>query len=631
MRTWIRSLFPRSSRPTARAFSRTRLGVESLDERAVPAGVSPGTGHLLANVEVTAVFDGYVPQSAPLTNFLNQIVDSPYLDQLGEYSTGGQTIGRGSFSGTDVGNSATRQEYLGGSWYTTTDDADITNMLDYEIAAGRVPAPDGNRLYVVYTQPGTVVNALGGSAGQVSNGSAGGKGFGGYHTSATDYSGRTYYYAVIVDPTGYPGGPPAGRTSLQTDTITTSHEMAEAITDPVLFTGWRDSSNSEIGDLAESIHPPGGTYATLDGFTVQKLWSNRLNTSTAAPADAVRYVTGVYNGVTSAFVLTANGVVEKLDTATGNWNPVTGSITNASQLVSASGSVYIVAANQGGSAQVWKYLGSGSNWQQITGSNYIGKLESVAGQLFLDANNGANWEIFQYSGSGMYWPQLTAPSTNVTRFAADGTSLYFIANNYNGAYQVYRYDVPTANWAQLTGSSTVTDLAAGGGHVYIVASNGGPNHNQVYRYDDWGMSWSQLTNSPSVSTIALAGTQLYVLANNGGPNQVFKYNGTGMNWTQLTYASSSVESIAAAGDGLYAQFYTGPLGTGLASFADSQVRKFGGAGYWDWSNVSGGNTVSGSLSSYGDQLQVETFDPDGYFRFRQYSQTPLSWYVPPAR
>ena len=115
MRTWIRSLFTRSSPRVTRPSPAARLGVESLEGRAMPASLSyQAGGHLLSNVEVTAVFDGNVPQAGQLTNFLNQVVDSPYLDQLGEYSAGGQTIGRGSFSGTDTTSIVTRPETYAG-------------------------------------------------------------------------------------------------------------------------------------------------------------------------------------------------------------------------------------------------------------------------------------------------------------------------------------------------------------------------------------------------------------------------------------------------------------------------------------------------------------------------------------
>lgn len=51
----------------------------------------------------------------------------------------------------------------------------------------------------------------------------------------------------------------------------TSHELAEAITDPVPGAGWYDNQFGEIGDFC-NIQPK-----TLGIYTVQKIWSARAN------------------------------------------------------------------------------------------------------------------------------------------------------------------------------------------------------------------------------------------------------------------------------------------------------------------------------------------------------------------
>ncbi len=47
-----------------------------------------------------------------------------------------------------------------------------------------------------------------------------------------------------------------------------SHELAEAITDPVPGAGWYDDANGEIGDMCAWQNKRLGDYL------VQKLWSN---------------------------------------------------------------------------------------------------------------------------------------------------------------------------------------------------------------------------------------------------------------------------------------------------------------------------------------------------------------------
>ena len=67
---------------------------------------------------------------------------------------------------------------------------------------------------------------------------------------------------------------------------------------------------------------------------------------------------------------TSRGVKVYLGSGT-NWTPLTGANTRVSALVSAKGRVYMLAANNGGVNQVWKYSGSGTNWTPVTGTNTV--------------------------------------------------------------------------------------------------------------------------------------------------------------------------------------------------------------------------------------------------------------------
>ncbi len=78
----------------------------------------------------------------------------------------------------------------------------------------------------------------------------------------------------------------AGDIGRRSETITLSHEMAETQTDPdgaVLSFGWFDNSNlshGEIGDLCE------GTEARLDGYSIQRMWSNEQSACVASGPQA---------------------------------------------------------------------------------------------------------------------------------------------------------------------------------------------------------------------------------------------------------------------------------------------------------------------------------------------------------
>ena len=69
-----------------------------------------------------------------------------------------------------------------------------------------------------------------------------------------------------------------GSATLDALTSTSSHELCEAITDPVPGQGWYDDANGEIGDICA------WQTRKLAGWTVQLEWSNRLNNWASEPS-----------------------------------------------------------------------------------------------------------------------------------------------------------------------------------------------------------------------------------------------------------------------------------------------------------------------------------------------------------
>jgi hypothetical protein len=57
-------------------------------------------------------------------------------------------------------------------------------------------------------------------------------------------------------------------------TGTSSHELCEAITDPVPGSGWYDNHDGEIGDICA------WSFKNVAGYTVQLEWSNLQNKCT---------------------------------------------------------------------------------------------------------------------------------------------------------------------------------------------------------------------------------------------------------------------------------------------------------------------------------------------------------------
>jgi hypothetical protein len=209
-------------------------------------------GPLLTNVAVFPILWGKAWQSAAIVTvsdqintFFDFILTSGLMDQLAEYSVPGKSIGHGSRTGSlnltdsEPGDSV--------------DDATIQQTLQSAIAAGTLPAPTANTLYFLYLPPGTQVTMSGGASCND---------FCGYH----EVSAGNIFYAVMP----FPGcaGCQGGLATLAALTSTSSHELCEAITDPIPGQGWYDDTHGEIGDICA------WQTKRIGDYTVQLEWSN---------------------------------------------------------------------------------------------------------------------------------------------------------------------------------------------------------------------------------------------------------------------------------------------------------------------------------------------------------------------
>jgi hypothetical protein len=211
-------------------------------------------GHLLTNVKVRTVFWGKKWSAGPgadmskkLNGFFQSILGSSLIDQLGEYSVPGQQIGHGQLAGT-----TTLTDHAPTTHVT---DSTIRRQLKAWIKAGDLPANDPNTLYFVYLDPG-VVSVMGGSKSCQS--------YCGYHDNVGGI-----FYAVMPYPLC--AGCLGGMSAFDALTGTSSHELCEAITDPVPGAGWYDDANGEIGDICA------WNFKQVNGFNVQLEWSNEQN------------------------------------------------------------------------------------------------------------------------------------------------------------------------------------------------------------------------------------------------------------------------------------------------------------------------------------------------------------------
>ncbi len=212
-------------------------------------------GPLLTNVEVSCIFWGAAWQSTAntahsqqLVSFFDFILTSSLIDQLSEYSVPGKSIGHGKRIGSLNLTSSEPGKSI--------DDSAIQQMLQAQIDAGVLSAPNPNTLYFLYLPPGTTVTQ---------GGAASCTDFCGYH----DVTPNNVFYAVMP----YPGctGCQGGLDTFPVLTSTSSHELCEAITDPIPGQGWYDDSNGEIGDICA------WKTKQVGNFTVQLEWSNSLS------------------------------------------------------------------------------------------------------------------------------------------------------------------------------------------------------------------------------------------------------------------------------------------------------------------------------------------------------------------
>ncbi len=201
--------------------------------------------------------------ASQLEGFYAGILQSPYMDWLREYDEPSYSIVRGSVLGTFIDSTAPSK--------TTVDEVtDIQPELKKLVANGTVPAPDADTLYMIHFAPGIVIT----QAGDPSCSSSSNNAWCAFHDNVTNGS-SMLRYAVIPDmsPSGCAQGCNVGSSSdpFVAATISASHEMIEAITDPDDSSGWYDNSCDELADMCENDQTPG----SAGGYSVQLIWSKK--------------------------------------------------------------------------------------------------------------------------------------------------------------------------------------------------------------------------------------------------------------------------------------------------------------------------------------------------------------------
>jgi hypothetical protein len=295
MSSFLRKLFGTPARSRSlRRLAGARPQVEGLEERQVMTVTFHG-GSVLPNVEATPIFYGSgwhataqtKADAAYLTSFLGDVVNSPYMDMLGNAGYG---VGRGSAAPATFASDGWSEPDTLDPTKTLTD-GNVQNTLQWWVRKDSKFAglqPDGNRLYVIFVEPGVVV--------QDNNGNTSANGSGtilAYHNS---FAGQDAFgnnvnirYAVIPYADGAVNNALSWLTTRDSMNSSTSHELAEAVTDPD-FSGWKeDGTGNEIGEAGLTQNQ----QVYVDGYAVQRIADPNDQPMTPADATAARPVTFV--------------------------------------------------------------------------------------------------------------------------------------------------------------------------------------------------------------------------------------------------------------------------------------------------------------------------------------------------
>jgi hypothetical protein len=250
----------------------------SLSAAQAPQLVHYYGGPVISHAKVYAVFWGQgvdAKTRADIGPFYANILDSGYMDWLSEYGTDvqamdgragtDQTIGRGRYAGAATISPQNKSQSL--------TDAMIRAELAAQIAAGHLPAPDADTLYMIYFPAGVSV--------LLPDGSQSCQDFEGYHEGFVSKGGSPVYYGVFPD---------CG-TGFSDLGVTSSHETIEAVTDPFPTNGthpaypqaWNSATGDEISDLCDGVSTSYVTGASGLVSEVEPGWSDLANACNMGP------------------------------------------------------------------------------------------------------------------------------------------------------------------------------------------------------------------------------------------------------------------------------------------------------------------------------------------------------------
>ncbi len=284
----------------------------------------------------------------------------------------------------------------------TVEDSAIQTEVETAIQKNGWPQSDPSATFFVYTPPGWAVRFPAPFPFWYEGCSNGSPGFCGYHWTNPVSLNR---YAAIVYPTTncFVQQTPNGNIPGDSLTNITSHEQFEAITDPLPYHGWADSSTptkQEIGDKCAGNFQAGYTHLRNGGvFELQEEYSNATHSCVNT------FTPYVYFGSADDYVYAVSTTDHSL-----RWRFKTGGFVYSSPTV-VNGVVYI------GSNDSYAYALNASNgsliWRYQTGGYVRSSPAVVNGVVYVDSFDGYLY-AFNASNGSLLWQQVAGALSEPT-------------------------------------------------------------------------------------------------------------------------------------------------------------------------------------------------------------------------
>lgn len=235
-------------------------------------------GPVISNAQIYVVHWGpnvVADIKAGIGEFYTAVASSNMMDWLDQYQTTVKAVDGRNGTNQHIG----KGRYMGDITITPSltgkrvDDTEIQAEMQRQIDAGKLPRPDDNTLFMIYFPPGITITA----AGMMSCSQ-----FCAYHgNKGLPDEPNHFYYGVMPDLGGACAFGCGFGNHFATATSISSHELFEAITDPVPTPGsnpsfpqaWNDNQGNEIGDICAGSN---NDLRSASGkvFTVQSEFDN---------------------------------------------------------------------------------------------------------------------------------------------------------------------------------------------------------------------------------------------------------------------------------------------------------------------------------------------------------------------